>query len=153
MAVEEERRGEKRRIRAIATISTSRNESESGSISHEISATAGMRNTATWALDASAISAASLIFPRWATMTAPPCSAAFPTIATMTAATKKSDSPNFVGEGLERVDERLGHEGGDDGRRSEHGERCGSDHAASVAASSETCCSRWRRSEYHVTPT
>ncbi len=55
--------------------------------------TAGIRKTATCALEASAISAASLIWPRAATTTAPPCSAAFPTIATITAATKKSDSP------------------------------------------------------------
>ena len=46
--------------------------------------------TATCALEARAISAASLMLPRRAMTTAPPCSAALPTIATMTAATKKS---------------------------------------------------------------
>jgi hypothetical protein len=59
-----------------------------------------MRNTATWALEASAISAASLMFPRWATMTAPPCSAAFPTMATMTAATKNSEIPSSSAKAL-----------------------------------------------------
>ena len=49
---------------ASTAISTGRNESASGSISHESNATAGIRKTATWALDASAISAASLMFPR-----------------------------------------------------------------------------------------
>jgi hypothetical protein len=42
-----------------APSSTCRKESASGSISHESSATAGMRKTATWALEESAISAAS----------------------------------------------------------------------------------------------
>ena len=52
--------------------------------------TAGIRKTATCAPDESAISVASLTRPRLATTMAPPCSAAFPTIATITAATKKS---------------------------------------------------------------
>ena len=64
-------------------------------MSHERSATAGIRKTATCAADASAISAASAIFPRRATRTAPPCSAAFPTIATMTADTKNSERPTL----------------------------------------------------------
>ncbi len=80
---------------ASAASSICLNESASGSIAQERIATAGTRNTATCALDESAISAASLIFPRAATITAPPCSAAFPTIATITAATKKSESPAF----------------------------------------------------------
>ena len=78
---------------ATAAISTGRKASDSGSIAHEMIATAGMRNTATWAPDARAISAASLMFPRRAITIAPPCSAALPTIATMTAATKNSLNP------------------------------------------------------------
>ena len=62
-AVREDQRGERRRP-ASAKISTCRNERASGSISHERSATAGMRKTATCAPDARAISAASLILPR-----------------------------------------------------------------------------------------
>ena len=54
-----------------------------------------MRNTATCAPDESAISAASCTLPRCATTTAPPCSAALPTIATITAATKKSERCAF----------------------------------------------------------
>ena len=64
-------------------------------MSHDRSATAGIRKTATCAAEESAISPASAIFPRNATTTAPPCSAALPTIATMTAATKNSLSPAF----------------------------------------------------------
>ena len=56
-------------------------------------ATAGMRKTATCALDEIAISDASTMPPRRAITTAPPCSAAFPTIATMTVAMKNSDRP------------------------------------------------------------
>ena len=52
--------------------------------------------------------------------TAPPCSAALPTIATMTAATKNSLSPAALGEHLERADEDLRDEGRD--------ERCGPEH-------------------------
>ena len=81
----------------MARISTTRNESASGSISHEIKATAGMRKTATCALEASAISAAIVIFPRAATTTAPPCSAALPTIATITAATKEALAGKAIG--------------------------------------------------------
>ncbi len=47
-----------------AAISTLRKPSANGSISHESSTTAGIRKTATWAEDDSAISAASLILPR-----------------------------------------------------------------------------------------
>ena len=78
--------------------------------------TAGMRNTATCAAEASAISAASVIFPRAATTTAPPCSAALPTIATITAATKNSDTPIFSAKTSMRADEDLGDERRDDGR-------------------------------------
>ena len=60
---------------------------------NESSTTAGMRNTATCALDEIAISEASSIFPRRAITTAPPCSAALPTSATITAAMKNSDRP------------------------------------------------------------
>ena len=56
-------------------------------------ATAGMRNTATCALDEIAISDASTMPPRRAITTAPPCSAALPTIATMIVAMKNSDRP------------------------------------------------------------
>ena len=57
------RRSARRRPR-MRPSSIGRNESDRGSISSESSATAGMRNTATCALDASAISAASLMLPR-----------------------------------------------------------------------------------------
>ena len=59
----------------------------------DISAAAGATKTATCAADETAISVASLILPRRATTIAPPCSAALPTIATITIATKKSESP------------------------------------------------------------
>ena len=49
---------------ARAPISTGRKLRDSGSMSHESSATAGMRKTATCAAEASAISAARAIFPR-----------------------------------------------------------------------------------------
>ncbi len=49
---------------AIAPTSTTRKPSARGSINQESSTTAGIRNTATCAADASAISAASVIFPR-----------------------------------------------------------------------------------------
>jgi hypothetical protein len=46
-------------------------------------------------LDVTAISLASISFPRAAITTAPPCSAAFPTIATMIAETKNCESPTL----------------------------------------------------------
>ena len=106
-----------------AAISTGLKESASGSIAHERSATAGMRKTATWAPEESAISAARSTLPRCATTTAPPCSAALPTIATITAATKKSREVRLLGEGLDRADEDLGDQRGDHGRDSKDADR------------------------------
>jgi hypothetical protein len=51
------------------------------------------RNSATWALDETAISVASRIFPRRAITIAPPCSAALPTTATTTTEMKNCESP------------------------------------------------------------
>ena len=79
---------------AIVPISTTRNESgRPWPTSHESSATAGATNTATCIDEVIAISVASSVFPRWAITTAPPCSAALPTIATITAAMKNSCRP------------------------------------------------------------
>ena len=64
-----------------------------GRTSHESSATAGVTSSATCALDETAISVASRSFPREAITIAPPCSAALPTIATITAAMKNCDRP------------------------------------------------------------
>ena len=50
--------------------------------------------------------------PRWAMTIAPPCSAALPTIATITVATKNSREPGRVRERVERVDEDLADERG-----------------------------------------
>ena len=118
-------------------------------------ATAGMRNTATWALEASAISAASLIFPRAATMTAPPCSAALPTIATIMAATKKSERPTSSRERLDRADEASSRPAAvttvamreDDERQLERPGR----HLRRLVRG--RAARWWRRSEYQVTPT
>ena len=85
--------------------------------------TAGIRKTATWALEESAISVASFTWPRCATTTAPPCSAALPTMATITAATKKSLRCDLLGEDLERADEDLGDDRGRDRRDAEGDER------------------------------
>ncbi len=93
-------------------------------MSHERSATAGMRKTATCAADASAISPASAIFPRYATTTAPPCSAAFPTIATIDRRDEELAEPHLLGEHLERADEDLRDERRHDRRDGEHAERC-----------------------------
>jgi hypothetical protein len=54
---------------------------------------AGVTKTATCALDETAISVASLSLPRRAITIAPPCSAAFPTTATMTIEMKNCESP------------------------------------------------------------
>src|SRR5205823_8581942 len=66
-----------------------------GRTGHDGSATAGATNTATWALDEIAISVARRIFPRRAITIAPPCSAAFPTMATITTAMKNSERPTL----------------------------------------------------------
>jgi hypothetical protein len=58
---------------------------------HEISTTRGISKPAIWELEAKGISTASLTLPRRAGTTALPCSVAFPTIATMTTATKNSE--------------------------------------------------------------
>ena len=63
-AVGEQDRRDDRSRTARAASSTGRNESANGLIRSASSATAGIRKTATCALEASAISAASLIFPR-----------------------------------------------------------------------------------------
>ena len=63
-----------------------------------------------------AISVASLILPRAATTTAPPCSAALPTIAITTAARKNSLRPESSANDVDRADEDLGDERRDDRR-------------------------------------
>ena len=125
---------------------------ESGSISHESSATAGIRKTATCAAEASAISAASAIFPREAT-----------TIAARRARRRcrrsrrsprrrrTRDSPTVSRERLERADEDLGDERRDDRRDREHDERRAQRPAAATSSSAATCSARCRRSEYQVT--
>ena len=75
----------------MATSSTGRKLRASGSKAHEMRATRGISNPAIWALEASGISTASLTLPRRASSTALPCSVAFPTIATITTATKNSE--------------------------------------------------------------
>ena len=62
-------------------------------------------------VDEIAISLASRIFPRRAITIAPPCSAAFPTIATITTADEElADRPTGLANALERVDEDLAHQ-------------------------------------------
>ena len=79
---------------AIAASSSQRNVSGSSCVnSSERSITTGATSSATCALDEIAISLASFIFPARAMTTAPPCSAALPTIATITAAMKNSLAP------------------------------------------------------------
>ena len=58
--------------------------------------TTGATSSATCALDEIAISLASFIFPARAMTIAPPCSAALPTIATITAAMKNSLAPTAL---------------------------------------------------------
>ena len=80
---------------AIVAISTGRNASvRSWLLGTDSSAAAGATNTATCAEDEIAISLASFVRPRRATTIAPPCSAALPTIATITTAMKNSDQPS-----------------------------------------------------------
>src|SRR6188472_4338793 len=57
------------------------------------SVTTGTMSSPTWAAEEIAISVASRIFPLCAITIAPPCSAALPTIATMTTAMKNSLRP------------------------------------------------------------
>ena len=61
--------------------------------------------------------------PACAMTIAPPCSAALPTIATMTTAMKNSLRPTAVAKALERVDEDLADPGGRGGRDGERDER------------------------------
>ena len=63
--------------------------------------TTGITRSATCALEEIAISVASFILPRRAITTAPPCSAALPTIATITIEMKNSDEVRGLREGLE----------------------------------------------------
>ena len=72
------------------------------------STTAGQTKTAIWVAEAIAISVPRPGLPRRATTIAPPCSAALPTSATITAATKKLREPEGVAEALQRADEELG---------------------------------------------
>ena len=92
---DEERQGRARV--AIVAISTGRNESDRwwGSNSETIAAT-GATNTATCIEDVIAISVARSVLPRFAITIAPPCSAAFPTIATITTAMKNSCRPTAL---------------------------------------------------------
>src|SRR6476659_6298784 len=79
---------------AIVTISITRNVSGSPSPANQESRqTAGVTNTATCIDEVIAISVARVVLPRCAITTAPPCSAALPTIATITAEMKNSFSP------------------------------------------------------------
>ena len=79
---------------AIVDSSTTRNDrGRLRPTSGESRATTGATKTATCIDELIAISVASLMFPRCAITTAPPCSAALPTIATITVAMKNSLSP------------------------------------------------------------
>ena len=69
--------------------------------------TTGITRSATCALEEIAISVASFILPRRAITTAPPCSAALPTIATITIAMKNSERCAASAKASERVDEDL----------------------------------------------
>jgi hypothetical protein len=68
----------------MAATSIGRKASASGWSAQERSTMTGIRKPATCALEASAISVASLICPRLASRTALPCSAALPASATTT---------------------------------------------------------------------
>ena len=81
----------------------------------------GATKTATCVDEDTAISAPSPELPRRAVTIAPPCSAAFPTSATITAATKNCDSPKLSPNASSELtsdlrDERR-RDGGDDERR------------------------------------
>ena len=87
-------------------------------------------------------------------MTAPPCSAALPTMATMIAATKKSERPASSAK-VSMVEVSISATTAVTAvaTASTPSERL-RDQAAMCAGSSEVWCSSlWRRSEYHVTPT
>ena len=80
--------------RAIAPISSQRKASGSAGVTTQARrAIAGVTKSATWALDETAISVASRIFPRRAITIAPPCSAALPTTATITIEMKNCERP------------------------------------------------------------
>ena len=81
--------------------------------------------------------------------TAPPCSAALPTIATITAATKKSDSPAFSANVSSEPTRISATSAVSDGRDAERGERLARTTSPSISSSLETCSAWWRRSEYH----
>ena len=111
------------RIRAVnavapasAKISTCRNERASGSISHERSATAGMRKTATCAPEARAISAASLILPRYGDDDGAAVLGRVADDGHDHRGDEEVAQVRLLGERLERADEDLGHERGDDRR-------------------------------------
>ena len=108
----------------MAISSIGRKASESGCANaNDTRVTTGMTNRPTCALEEIAISVASFIFPRRAITTAPPCSAALPTIATITIAMKNSERFAALGEGLERVDEDLADQRGHGRGHSEDDER------------------------------
>ena len=67
---------------------------------NDSSTTSGVTRSATCAADETAISDGSRYFPREAITTAPPCSAALPTIATITAAVKNVESPTASANAL-----------------------------------------------------
>ena len=105
---------------ATAAISTGRNASESGSIAHEMMATAGMRNTATWALGRESYLGRELDV---AATRDDDRSAVLGRVADDRdddGGDEELAHPGGLGEHLERADEDLGDEGRDERRRAEH---------------------------------
>ena len=107
---------------ARAAISICRNESASGSIAQERIWTTGIRNTATCALDESAISAASLILPSGGDDDGAAVLGRVADDRDDDGGDEEVGQPGVLGEGLDRADEDLGHERGHDRRDAEHDE-------------------------------
>ena len=107
-------------------------------------ATAGATKTATCIDDVIAISVASVVLPRCAITTAPPCSAALPTIATITTAMKNSFRPTAWPNVLERVHEDLRDERGRDRRGGEPADRLARATRRASLASARSAA-RWMR--------
>ncbi len=97
--------------------------------------TTGVTKTATCIDEVTAISVARVVLPPRAITIAPPCSAALPTIATITTAMKNSFNPTALPKCSERVHEDLRDERGHDGRGGQQGDRRFSDQAPARGSS------------------
>ena len=94
----------------MTAISTCRNESASGLIAHERSVTAGIRKTATCALEESAISVASFTWPRVRRPRRPAVLRGVADDGDDHRRDEEVAQVELLGEDLERADEDLGDE-------------------------------------------